>query len=252
MIVPWARKLCSDGEGARSRTGRPRRRGRDEVNLPPCLAGPSTALRDPRVACWKNDPLLASANGSAPRLFRAALLALLLPLPARAGAPPGPSWTPPALPVDAIVPSDWVGHLGGSSQVTPAGDFAWSLPLWTAPSRGDTQPDLAITYSARGGNGVLGVGFGLSGLPEIRRCGQSIAVHGQVRGVLVFAGRRPFLLDGHPLALISGAYGKEGSEYRAERGGFDKFVFHKKGGRLFALLLRRVDQRWDGLSGTSR
>ncbi|MCK6588763.1 MAG: hypothetical protein L6Q76_14395, partial [Polyangiaceae bacterium] len=91
-----------------------------------------------------------------------------------------PWWSLPALPPDAIVPSDAMGYLGGTSRVTPAGDFVWSLPLWTPPSRETAQPEIAVTYSARGGNGILGVGFELSGLPEIRRCGRTMATHGEV------------------------------------------------------------------------
>ncbi|NUQ78653.1 MAG: hypothetical protein HUU21_34425, partial [Polyangiaceae bacterium] len=137
-----------------------------------------------------------------------------------------PWWSLPALPPDAVVPSDAMGYLGGTSHVTPAGDFVWSLRLWTPPSRDTAQPDLSISYSARGGNGILGVGFGLSGLPEIRRCGRTMATHGEVRGISYSTDDR-FCLDGAPLVLIGGIYGEDGSEYRTERDGLDKIVFYE-------------------------
>nr|VFJ54610.1 MAG: virulence plasmid B protein [Candidatus Kentron sp. DK] len=53
------------------------------------------------------------------------------------------------------------------------------VPPRVAPGITDTQPDLAITYNSNGGNGLLGVGFSLSGLSAITRCGQTIAQDGQ-------------------------------------------------------------------------
>ncbi len=52
------------------------------------------------------------------------------------------------LPPDTIVPSEPVGYLGGTSEVTPTGDFTWSLPVWVPPGRNGMQPDLGITARA--------------------------------------------------------------------------------------------------------
>jgi hypothetical protein len=62
---------------------------------------------------------------------------------------------------ETIVESDPFGYLGGRSAVTPTGDFTWSLPLWAPPGRNGVEPSLSVEYSARGGNGLLGVGFSL-------------------------------------------------------------------------------------------
>jgi len=147
-----------------------------------------------------------------------------------ASAFPGGEAHPPSnalvLPPDTIVPSEPVGYLGGTSEVTPTGDFTWSLPVWVPPGRNGMQPDLGIAYSARGDNGLLGVGFSLSGLSEIHRCGQTMAIDGKVTGV-DFSDADRFCLDGQRLILVAGAYGKSGSEYRLERDGFDKIVYHE-------------------------
>src|SRR5918999_1070435 len=68
------------------------------------------------------------------------------------------------LPENTIGLSDPLGYLAGrSTTVTSSGDLAWSLALWSPPSRNGVGPDLGIDYSARGGDGLLGVGFALSG-----------------------------------------------------------------------------------------
>jgi RHS repeat-associated protein len=56
-----------------------------------------------------------------------------------------------------------------------------------------------------------------------------MATHGEVRGISYSPDDR-FCLEGNPLVLISGVYGEDGSEYRAERDGFDKIVFHEGAG----------------------
>ena len=44
------------------------------------------------------------------------------------------------------------------------------------------RPSLALSY-ASGGTGVLGVGWSLSGLSSITRCGQTLSTQGYVGGV---------------------------------------------------------------------
>nr|VFK68276.1 MAG: virulence plasmid B protein [Candidatus Kentron sp. UNK]VFK73512.1 MAG: virulence plasmid B protein [Candidatus Kentron sp. UNK] len=91
------------------------------------------------------------------------------------------------------------------------------------------QPDLAITYNSNGGNGLLGVGFSLSGLSVITRCGQTIAQDGR-KGGIYYDARDRFCLDGQRLIAISGTDGGDGTEYRTEIDGYSKVVSHGQQG----------------------
>nr|VFK18896.1 MAG: virulence plasmid B protein [Candidatus Kentron sp. LPFa]VFK33459.1 MAG: virulence plasmid B protein [Candidatus Kentron sp. LPFa] len=78
-------------------------------------------------------------------------------------------------------------------------------------------------YNSNAGNGLLGVGFSLSGLSVITRCGQTIAQDGRKGGVYYDA-RDRFCLDGQRLIAISGADGGDGTEYRSELDGYSKII----------------------------
>jgi hypothetical protein len=91
-------------------------------------------------------------------------------------------------------------------------------------------PKLSLQYSSQGGNGLLGVGWSLSGLPSITRCPQTIAQDGAVHGVNYDANDR-FCLEGERLIAINGGtYGADGTEYRLEREGFSKIVSYGAAG----------------------
>jgi hypothetical protein len=94
--------------------------------------------------------------------------------------------TPPemlALPPAPIVVGTSAGYLPGSWEVTPAGRFTYSIPLDVPAGRADMQPKLSLAYSSGAGNGLVGVGWSVSGLSAITRCGKSLASEGVVDGV---------------------------------------------------------------------
>jgi hypothetical protein len=74
--------------------------------------------------------------------------------------------------------------------------------------RADMQ--LALSYSSGGGNGILGVGWSLSGLSRISRCKQTLSSDGHVRGVHLTdmsadaTTSDRFCLDGKKLIAIAG------------------------------------------------
>lgn len=85
------------------------------------------------------------------------------------------------------------------------------------------QPELALTYGSRRGNGLLGVGFAIEGLSEIRRCGKTLATEGTASGV-DFDDTDRFCLDGQKLVAVNGVYGADTTEYRTERESFARIV----------------------------
>ena len=128
-----------------------------------------------------------------------------------------------------IVPTEKVGKFAvgrseGGSGVTGDGAAAYSIPLWVPPGRAGLQPSLSLQYNSRSGNGIVGVGWSLSGLPRITRCPRTFAQDGGA-GPVTFAdgddGDR-FCLDGERLVAVGGpdgeasAYGDDGTEYEPE------------------------------------
>lgn len=83
------------------------------------------------------------------------------------------------------------------------------------------EPRLALNFSSRAGNGLLGVGWQLSGLSTITRCARTAPQDG-VKGSVTFASTDRFCLDGKHLVLVAGTYGAADSEYRTEIDTFTK------------------------------
>ena len=44
------------------------------------------------------------------------------------------------------------------------------------------KPNLSLVYDTRSGDSDVGVGWGLSGLSQIKRCGTNLITHGSSRG----------------------------------------------------------------------
>ncbi|WP_437578092.1 FG-GAP-like repeat-containing protein [Sorangium sp. So ce887] len=126
------------------------------------------------------------------------------------------------LPETPIVAGADAGYLPGSGQVTPDGAYTYRLPIDVPPGRG-IEPRLAVTYSSRAGDGLLGVGFSLSGLSSILRCHKTRAVDGVVDGI-DNDGTDVFCLDGQRLVSVLGAYGADGTEYRTEEESFTRVI----------------------------
>jgi RHS repeat-associated protein len=101
------------------------------------------------------------------------------------------------------------------------GAASYSIPIGIEPGRGGMQPELSLVYSSNSGNGILGMGWSLSGLSAIHRCGRTIAQDGEVGGVH-FDERDRYCLDGQRLVPVSGAEGGVNTEYRTELDGYSQ------------------------------
>ena len=94
------------------------------------------------------------------------------------------------------------------------GKASFSLPISVAPGRRGIQPNIALTYSSGGGNGIAGLGWDLS-LGAIERSTK--------RGAPKYDSTDTFIFNsGSPMELVQ----KGGNEYCAKiEGGFMKFEF---------------------------
>jgi len=119
--------------------------------------------------------------------------------------------------------------ISGKFDVGGSGAAADSIPIAVPPGTAGMTPGLALSFSSQGGNGIVGVGWSLSGLASINRCPQTFAQDGVSGGVNFDANDR-FCLDGQRLVAISEAYGADGAEYRTEIESFTRVVSHGPAG----------------------
>ena len=56
-----------------------------------------------------------------------------------------------------------------SQTVTPSGAFTYSVPIEIVQGTNGMQPNLELTHNSQNGNGILGVGWSISGLGSITR-----------------------------------------------------------------------------------
>jgi hypothetical protein len=75
------------------------------------------------------------------------------------------------------------GTIQGSFSVSSTGEATYTMPLVVPPGAAGMQPSLAVTYDSASGDGMMGVGFSLTGLSAVTRCPRTIAHDGQIRGV---------------------------------------------------------------------
>ena len=115
------------------------------------------------------------------------------------------------------------GSMPGSFRVTESGAAEYRIPIQVPPGVAGMEPKLALVYNSQGGNGLLGVGWGLEGLSAITRCPRTIAQDG-VKGEINYDANDRYCLDGQRLMVVSGSYGGDGAEYRTERESFSKVI----------------------------
>lgn len=111
----------------------------------------------------------------------------------------------------------------GKFAVSETGAATYEIPITAPPGTAGMVPSLSLSYNSHAGNGLLGMGWQLEGLPSLGRCPRTIATDG-VRGVVNYDTNDRFCLDGQRLIAISGTYGADGTEYRTEIESFSKVV----------------------------
>jgi hypothetical protein len=119
--------------------------------------------------------------------------------------------------------------LPGQFAVNQTGAATYTFPIALPPGTGGVMPSLTLDYSSQSGNGLLGMGWTLGGLPSIGRCARTFAQDGVSGGVNFDANDR-FCMDGERLVVVSGTYGADGAVYRTEVDTFSRIVSHGMAG----------------------
>lgn len=112
-----------------------------------------------------------------------------------------------------------VGTLPGTVGVSPSGAATYTIPIDLPPGRAGMEPTLALSYNSQAGNGLLGMGWAITGLSSISRAGTSIYLDGYVDGV-DFDNNDRFVLDGNMLIPVN----PEKTEFRTEQETYSKIV----------------------------
>ncbi|MDR3527918.1 MAG: FG-GAP-like repeat-containing protein [Rhizomicrobium sp.] len=111
----------------------------------------------------------------------------------------------------------------GQFNVSATGAATYSIPVSVPPGTGGLVPVLSLDYSSQSGDGIVGLGWMLSGLESIERCSRTYAQDG-VHGGVNYDTNDRFCFEGHRLLAISGSYGADGTQYRTEVETFSKVV----------------------------
>jgi len=116
-----------------------------------------------------------------------------------------------------------VGSLGGEFSVSPSGAANYSIGIEIPPGTAGMQPQVGIAYDSQAGNGLLGMGWSLTGMSTITRCPKTLAQDDEIHGV-DYTSNDAFCLDGQRLIYIR-TTSTEGAEYRTETGNAVKALY---------------------------
>lgn len=115
-----------------------------------------------------------------------------------------------------------------SSFSVSKGQANFSIPIQVASGGAGVTPNVSLNYSSNGDYGQAGMGFQISGLPRVKRCGRNNLQDGYVQ-VADGSNQDLACLNGGRLILVSGTYWQSGSEYRLEQEDSSRVVFENGG-----------------------
>ena len=115
------------------------------------------------------------------------------------------------------------GRTPGQFAVSPTGTAQYTIPIWTPPGIRGVQPSLSLTYDSRSPDGIVGVGWNLTGVSSIYRCNPTYAQDGTPGAITLTTADR-FCMDGARLRLTSSDtlsnYGAVSTTYQTEVANF--------------------------------
>ena len=88
-----------------------------------------------------------------------------------------------------------VGQIPISSSVSPSGAKCYNVPIEIVPGRQGFQPNISLSYNSQAGNGLVGVGWSISGLSSIERVNKNMFFDGK-NDIPALSGDDAFTLDG--------------------------------------------------------
>ncbi|MGG8496433.1 RHS repeat-associated core domain-containing protein [Tenacibaculum sp. TC6] len=160
-------------------------------------------------------------------------------------------------PIDPVVVTPEAGSTVGSLSVSLTGSANYSVPIVIPSGIRDIAPNISITYTSQGSNGLAGWGWNVSGLSTISRIPATKYYDNKHDGIDFKDDR--FSLDGQRLIIKSGVYGANESVYQTENFSNVKVVAYgtspygaSYGPSYFIVYYPNGNRAWYGNSGNSR
>ncbi len=122
------------------------------------------------------------------------------------------SYVPDSIDLDI---SKEVGKINISSGTSPTGAKTYEVPIDVYPGMKGFNPNLSLVYNSQQGNSIMGVGWAISGISMISRCGQTMYHDGSPQGIAMDNGDA-FLLNG--IRLIKTGQTSSYVSYESEQG----------------------------------
>lgn len=110
-----------------------------------------------------------------------------------------------------------VGTIAGAAGVSPSGASTYSFGIDLPPGTNGVVPSIGAAYSSQQGNGILGLGWGLTGLSAITLANKSIYYDRVVERTVPFNNGNTFAYDGQRLL-----YNDVDQRYYTEQENFSK------------------------------
>jgi RHS repeat-associated protein len=179
---------------------------------------------------------------------------------------------PPPNPGNVVGPqlgAPFTPVLNGTFAVSPSGAASYTVPIAISPGISGMAPNLSLTYSSQGADGIAGQGWGLGGLSMITRCPRTRQQDGYGRPVMMDSLTQPqtntdqlsdgICLDGQKLfdtqpggALPTGGTCPSGAAmcYTPEREDFSTITLNGSG--EFQVVTKTGETRYYGLQTVDR
>jgi len=126
-----------------------------------------------------------------------------------------------ALPI--YVASTGVGMIDGGFSVGVSGSAGYKVGIESPPGIGGMNPEIYLTYDSQRGNGALGVGWALDGIPAITRCPKTKRTYGNFNMSIITADDG-YCYNSEMLVNTQGYYGYPGAVYSTARKDWSKIV----------------------------
>lgn len=139
-----------------------------------------------------------------------------------------------------------VGRMPGEVMVSANGAGTYRIPLSLPPGTNGLAPELALVYDHTSGNGLLGMGWNITGLQAITRCPKNMAQDQNVITAINLTTADRFCFNGNRLRLTSGTYGATSSTYQTEIETYSRFTAYGSSGTDQGPQYFKVEQK-DGL-----
>jgi len=123
-----------------------------------------------------------------------------------------------------------VGATPGTHEVSLSGGAVYNIPIATPPGTGNMVPSVSIGYNSQSGDGHLGIGWSISGMPAITRVNKDLFHDTEAKSVQM-DNTDQFALDGNRLVVVSGSYGANNSVYYTKSETFSRITSYGSSGR---------------------